>query len=103
MDSEMNEKVQSLIDDIKEPLKEIQRLQDKRIGFVDEKIEYLLINKVNNKKEIERLLDELLDIAYWDSESMRDPFNRLKEFYKKIDTANTKLYEKYYMEIVEGD
>lgn len=103
MDNNMNEKIRNLIDDIKKPLKEIQQFQNKRLDFVKSKIQHIIINKVNDKQEIERLLDELLEIAYWDSKCMKKSFDKLVGFYKKIDVINAKQYEKYYMEIIKED
>jgi len=98
-----NRQVQKLIKDIKEPLKEIQDFQNQRINFINSRIEYVLLNKINNRNTIENILDELLDIAYWDFEIMKNSFYKLNEYYKKIDYNAAKCYEQDYIEIAEEE
>ena len=98
---ENDKTVQKLIDEIKEPLKEMQKLQYEKFDFIKNKVKYILINKISNKQEIEQVLDKLLDLAYWDSQLIKDTFYELINYYKMIDNNAANCYEGYYIEIIE--
>lgn len=61
-----------------------------------------VIIKVAEKIEVEKIFDELLYIAYWDSEIIKPYFYQLINYYKNINSELTKNYEKYYIDMVEG-
>lgn len=61
-----------------------------------------VIIKVAEKIEVEKIFDELLDIAYWDSKIIKPYFYQLINYYKNINSELTKNYEKYYIDMMEG-
>lgn len=99
MDEKMQEAIENIIDEIRPPLMEIERLQQERLDLLKSKIKVIVSNQYSNKQTIEKLLDELLDIAYWDKKSVKKTFNELINFYKKTDKNNALEYEKYYRKI----
>ena len=102
MNNDINNKVKKLIVELKGPLQEIQLFQNQRLEILKSRIKYVILNKVTEKREVEKIFDELLDIVYWDTEITKPYFYQLISYYKNIDNELTKDYEKYYIDIVEG-
>lgn len=63
MSNDINNKVQKLIAELKQPLQEIQLFQNQRLEFIKSRIKYVILNKVVEKREVEKIFDELLDIS----------------------------------------
>lgn len=103
MDEKLNDAINKLVNEIKEPIEEINNFQFQRIAMIDKKIENIIKNNISDKNEIEKTLDILLDIAYWNCEMMLQPFNKLIDYYKKIDENSSKEYKKSLKEIEEEE
>lgn len=43
----------------------------------------------------------MLDIAYWNYKSVKRDFNKIINYYKKVDIKNAKFYQNYYIKIEE--
>lgn len=79
----------------------IEKLQKENLLFLKSRIKYIIENKITDIKEIEIILNQLLDIAYWDYKSVRKDFNKIINYYKKVDTKKAKFYQDYYIKIEE--
>ena len=55
------------------------------------------------KEEIEFTLDNLLDLAYWYSDNIKELYYSLLEFYKDINLKNANDYENLYLDIIERE
>ena len=46
-------------------IKKLEILLDKKLGILKDKVDYIISNKISDKKEIEFTLDNILDLVYW--------------------------------------
>ena len=90
---------------MEELLKEIKNLEvllDKNLGMLKDKVDYIISNKISDKKEIEFTLDNILDLVYWYGENIKELYYSLLEYYKTINLNNARDYENIYLDIIEG-
>ena len=90
---------------MEELLKEIKKLEvllDNKLGMLKDKVDYIISNKISDKKEIEFTLDNILDLVYWYGENIKELYYSLLEYYKTINLNNARDYENIYLDIIEG-
>lgn len=90
---------------MEELLKEIKKLEvllDNKLGMLKDKVDYIISNKMSDKKEIEFTLDNILDLVYWYGENIKELYYSLLEYYKTINLNNARDYENIYLDIIEG-
>ena len=90
---------------MEELLKEIKKLEvllDNNLGMLKDKVDYIISNKISDKKEIEFTLDNILDLVYWYGENIKELYYSLLEYYKTINLNNARDYENIYLDIIEG-
>lgn len=46
-------------------IKKLEILLDKKLDILKDKVDYIISNKISDKKEIEFTLDNILDLVYW--------------------------------------
>lgn len=88
-----------------ELVKEIKKLEvllDNNLGMLKDKVDYIISNKISDKKEIEFTLDNILDLVYWYGENIKELYYSLLEYYKTINLNNARDYENIYLDIIEG-
>ena len=60
---------------MEELVKEIKKLEvllDNNLGMLKDKVDYIISNKISDKKEIEFTLDNLLDLVYWYGDNIKE-------------------------------
>ena len=90
---------------MEELVKEIKKLEvllDNNLGMLKDKVDYIISNKISDKKEIEFTLDNILDLVYWYGENIKELYYSLLEYYKIINLNNARDYENIYLDIIEG-
>lgn len=90
---------------MEELVKEIKKLEvllDNNLGMLKDKVNYIISNKISDKKEIEFTLDNILDLVYWYGENIKELYYSLLEYYKTINLNNARDYENIYLDIIEG-
>ena len=90
---------------MEELVKEIKKLEvllDNNLGMLKDKVDYIISNKISDKKEIEFTLDNLLDLVYWYGDNIKELYYSLLEYYKTINLNNARDYENIYLDIIEG-
>lgn len=91
---------------MEELLKEIKKLEvllDNKLGMLKDKVDYIISNKMSDKKEIEFTLDNILDLAYWYGNNIKELYYSLLEFYRDIDLKSADDYEKNYLDIINEE
>ena len=90
---------------MEELVKEIKKLEvllDNNLGMLKDKVDYIISNKISDKKGIEFTLDNILDLVYWYGENIKELYYSLLEYYKTINLNNARDYENIYLDIIEG-
>lgn len=90
---------------MEELVKEIKKLEvllDNNLGMLKDKVDYIISNKISDKKEIEFTLDNILDLVYWYGDNIKELYYSLLEYYKTINLNNARDYENIYLDIIEG-
>ena len=88
---------------MKKSVKEIKKLKvllDNKLVILKDKVDYIISNKISDKKEIELTLDNILDLVYWYGENIKELYYSLLEYYKDIDLKSADDYEKFYLDII---
>ena len=91
---------------MKKSVKEIKKLKvllDNKLVILKDKVDYIISNKISDKKEIELTLDNILDLVYWYGENIKELYYSLLEYYKDIDLKNADDYEKLYLDIINEE
>lgn len=97
------EKINELISGLIEPLKKLQQLQLERLKIEEEHIKIIMKNRIQSESEIEKVLDKLLDLAYWYGEEIEETYYSLLNYFKNINQQSSEEYEKYYIDIIMED
>ena len=84
-------------------IKKIKVLLDKKIDILKDKVDYIISNKISDKKEIEFTLDNILDLVYWYGENIKELYYSLLEYYKDIDLKSADDYGKLYLDIINEE
>ena len=90
---------------MEELVKEIKKLEvllDNNLGMLKDKVDYIISNKISDKKKIAFTLDNILDLVYWYGENIKELYYSLLEYYKTINLNNARDYENIYLDIIEG-
>ena len=91
---------------MKKSVKEIKKLKvllDNKLVILKDKVDYIISNKISDKKEIELTLDNILDLVYWYGENIKELYYSLLEYYKDIDLKKADDYEKLYLDIINEE
>lgn len=94
-----NMKFKELTDGIKEQIRGLNKLIESKIPDIRKNIDSIIKNNIKDRKEIESMLDILLDYAY--QGYGKKEFKKLNKYYRKIHPRISKDYDKYYREISE--
>ncbi len=83
---------------MKKSVKEIKKLKvllDNKLVILKDKVDYIISNKISDKKKIELTLDNILDLVYWYGENIKELYYSLLEYYKDIDLKKADDYESF--------
>ena len=83
---------------MEELVKEIKKLEvllDNNLGMLKDKVDYIISNKISDKKEIELTLDNILDLVYWYGENIKELYYSLLEYYKDIDLKKLMIMKSF--------
>ena len=103
MNSDESKIITELVSSLKGPIKKIGQFQEQKLALEKENIEYIINNKIKNELEIERVLDNLINLTYWYGLEIKDTYYKLLNYFKNINVKLSEEYEKYYLEIIEED
>lgn len=101
MEDDIDREVRKIINELKGTIEVIEKLQKENLIFLKSRIKYIIENKITDIKEIEIILDQLLIQLIGDYKSVRKNFNKIINYYKKVDTKKAKFYQDYYIKIEE--
>lgn len=101
MNADKQKVIDELVSSLKEPMKELGKLQKQKLTLEKENIEYIINNKIKNELEIEIIFDNLIDLTYWYGLEMKETYYKLLNYLKNINVKLSEEYEKYYLEIIE--
>lgn len=90
------------MEELVKKIKKLEVLLDNNLGMLKDKVDYIISNKISDKKEIEFTLDNILDLVYWYGENIKELYYSLLEYYKTINLNNARDYENIYLDIIEG-
>ena len=98
----VDEKQQSdLSNVIRDLAKDIQAIYAQAENYYPSAVDDLILRKSKNTKEIELLLDYMLDFA--DSEEILTSYRKLCRYYFDINPKATADYIRFYKEIFDAD
>ena len=80
-------------------IKDAKNKMEDSIPFFDKEIDRIIKNKNSEIREIEKLLDNLLDFGYMGIG--KPQFDKLNKYYETLNLKNSNLYSKYYEELLE--
>ena len=103
MNSDEKKVIDELVSSLKGPMKELGQLQEQKLALEKENVEYIINNKIKSKLEIEKVLDNLIDLTYWYGLEIKEIYYKLLNYLKNINLKLGEEYEKYYLEIIEED
>jgi len=97
------DKIEEMINSLKGPLKELRKHQEQQLDMMKDNFDFIIKHKVNNEKIIERFFDELLDLVYFLGEDVEPLYNKLLDYYEKINEEAANDYKNFYLEIINED
>ena len=97
---ELKNPIDKLINDLKEPMAELNNMQLTQLNFLRDEVNYIINNKIKDAKKIEKTFDMLVDLLYWFGEEIEDLYFELVNYSKKINIDIADDYEKIYIEII---
>lgn len=83
---------------IKDIVKDINKLNNIEINNIKEEIDYIIKNKIANENDIEKLFDRMLSLVFVDTNIIYPLYFKLLDYYKNINTEYACDYEKIYHE-----
>lgn len=95
--------VDKLINELKEPMAELNNMQLRQLEFMKYEVNYIIKNNIKEEKRVVKTFDMLLDLVYWFGEEMEDIYFKLVEYYRKFDVEVANDYEKFYNEIINEE
>lgn len=100
---ELKNPMYKLINDLKEPMAELNNMQLTQLNFLRDELNYIINNNIKDEKKIEKTFDMLVDLLYWFGEEIKDLYFEFVKYVKKtnIDIAND--YERIYNEIINEE
>ena len=100
---ELKNPIDKLINDLKEPMAELNNIQLTQLNFLRDELNYIINNNIKDEKKIEKTFDMLVDLLYWFGEEIEDLYFELVEYYRKIDLDVANDYERFYNEIINEE
>ena len=98
-----NNIVDTLINDLKEPMAELNNIQLTQLNFLRDELNYIINNNIKDEKKIEKTFDMLVDLLYWFGEEIEDLYFELVNYSKNINIDIANDYEKIYIEIINEE
>ena len=98
-----NNIVDTLINDLKEPMAELNNMQLTQLNFLRDEINYIINNTIKDEKKIEKTFDMLVELLYWFGEEIEDLYFELVNYSKNINIDIANDYEKIYTEIINEE
>ena len=98
-----NSIVDTLVNELKEPMAELNNMQLTKLNFLRDEVNYIINNNIKDEKKIEKTFDMLVDLLYWFGEEIEDLFFGLVNYSKKINIDIANDYEKIYIEIINEE
>ena len=98
-----NNIVDTLINDLKEPMAELNNIQLTQLNFLRDELNYIINNNIKDEKKIEKTFDMLVDLLYWFGEEIEDLYFELVNYSKNINIDIANDYEKIYTEIINEE
>ena len=95
-----NNIVDKLVNELKEPMAELNNMQLTQLNFLRDEVNYIINNNIKDEKKIEKIFDMLVDLLYWFGEEIEDLYFELVNYSKKINIDIANDYEKIYIEII---
>ena len=92
-----------LINELKEPMAELNNIQLRQLEFIKSDINYIINNNIKDEKKIEKTFDMLVDLLYWFGEEIKDLYFEFVEYVKKRNIDIAIDYEKIYNEIINEE
>ena len=62
---ELKNPIDKLINDLKEPMAELNNMQLTQLNFLRDEVNYIINNNIKDEKKIEKAFDMLVDLLYW--------------------------------------
>lgn len=62
---ELKNPIDKLINDLKEPMAELNNMQLTQLKFLRDDVNYIINNNIKDEKKIEKTFDMLVDLLYW--------------------------------------
>ena len=95
--------IDKLINDLKEPMAELNNMQLTQLNFLRDEINYIINNTIKDEKKIEKTFDMLVELLYWFGEEIEDLYFELVNYSKNINIDIANDYEKIYTEIINEE
>lgn len=83
---------------IKDIVKDINKLNNIEINNIKEEIDYIIKKKIANENDIEKVFDRMLSLVFVDTNIIYPLYFKLLDYYKNINTEYACDYEKIYHE-----
>ena len=100
---ELKNPMYKLINDLKEPMAELNNMQLTQLNILRDEVNYIINNNIKDEKKIEKTFDMLVDLLYWFGEEIEDLYFKLVNYSKKINIDIANDYEKIYIEIINEE
>lgn len=100
---ELKNQIDKLINDLKEPMAELNNMQLTQLNILRDEVNYIINNNIKDEKKIEKTFDMLVDLLYWFGEEIEDLYFKLVNYSKKINIDIANDYEKIYIEIINEE
>lgn len=100
---ELKNPIDKLINDLKEPMAELNNMQLRQLEFIKSDINYIINNNIKDEKKIERTFDMLVDLLYWFGEEIKDLYFQFVKYTEKIHIDIANDYERFYNEIINEE
>ena len=93
--------VSKIVEELRELILEMKRLQEESLSIVISDIEFIIKNNVKDIKRIENLLDRLLNIGM--IVDVDYVYYKFLDYYSKINNDNACEYKKYYLDLCKEE
>lgn len=103
IDKKKDSIVDALVNELKEPMAELNNIQLRQLEFIKNEINYIISNNIKDEKKIEKKFDMLVDLLYWFGEEIEDLYFELVNYTKNINIDIANDYEKIYIEIINEE
>ena len=103
IDKKKDSIVDALVNELKEPMAELNNMQLRQLEFIKNEINYIISNNIEDEKKIEKTFDVLVDLLYWFGEEIEAPYFELVKYSKNINMDIANDYEKIYIEIINEE